>query len=139
MAIVFLRRHIREQRPVQTPLPFVDTIVNAGPFKASEELGAGAVAHGGAQPLLRHWRRLHHSRGESRRSARPHPNLEPPTIVDFLRQRRRPPPHDEIHQRFFMIGLVTSWYSSNIGVLLLNKYLLSNYGFKYPIFSPCAT
>ncbi|CAL5322598.1 unnamed protein product [Camellia sinensis] len=36
--------------------------------------------------------------------------------------------------RFFTIGLVGSWYSSNIGVLLLNKYLLSNYGFKYPIF-----
>ncbi|KAD4585001.1 hypothetical protein R6Q59_036333 [Mikania micrantha] len=31
-------------------------------------------------------------------------------------------------------GLVSSWYASNIGVLLLNKYLLSNYGFKYPIF-----
>ncbi|CAK9176325.1 unnamed protein product [Ilex paraguariensis] len=36
--------------------------------------------------------------------------------------------------RLFTIVLVTSWYSSNIGVLLLNKYLLSNYGFKYPIF-----
>ncbi|KAK4403343.1 putative sugar phosphate/phosphate translocator [Sesamum angolense] len=36
--------------------------------------------------------------------------------------------------RFFTIALVSSWYSSNIGVLLLNKYLLSNYGFKYPIF-----
>lgn len=36
--------------------------------------------------------------------------------------------------QFFTIGLVTAWYSSNIGVLLLNKYLLSNYGFKYPIF-----
>ncbi|KAL9231410.1 hypothetical protein vseg_006642 [Gypsophila vaccaria] len=36
--------------------------------------------------------------------------------------------------KFFTIGLVTAWYSSNIGVLLLNKYLLSNYGFKYPIF-----
>ncbi|CAM8963603.1 unnamed protein product [Rhodiola kirilowii] len=36
--------------------------------------------------------------------------------------------------RLFTVGLVTSWYSSNIGVLLLNKYLLSNYGFKYPIF-----
>ncbi|XP_047307057.1 probable sugar phosphate/phosphate translocator At3g11320 [Impatiens glandulifera] len=36
--------------------------------------------------------------------------------------------------RLFTIGLVTSWYSSNIGVLLLNKYLLSSYGFKYPIF-----
>ncbi|KAL1321604.1 hypothetical protein HN51_066455 [Arachis hypogaea] len=32
------------------------------------------------------------------------------------------------------IGVVISWYSSNIGVLLLNKYLLSNYGFKYPVF-----
>ncbi|XP_012068417.1 probable sugar phosphate/phosphate translocator At3g11320 [Jatropha curcas] len=36
--------------------------------------------------------------------------------------------------RFFTIGLITAWYSSNIGVLLLNKYLLSSYGFKYPIF-----
>ncbi|KAJ1698981.1 hypothetical protein LUZ63_007493 [Rhynchospora breviuscula] len=34
----------------------------------------------------------------------------------------------------FTVGLVTSWYCSNIGVLLLNKFLLSNYGFKYPIF-----
>ncbi|MED6196114.1 hypothetical protein PIB30_044241 [Stylosanthes scabra] len=32
------------------------------------------------------------------------------------------------------IGVVISWYSSNIGVLLLNKYLLSSYGFKYPVF-----
>ncbi|KAJ7533484.1 hypothetical protein O6H91_13G051500 [Diphasiastrum complanatum] len=30
-------------------------------------------------------------------------------------------------------GVVGGWYISNIGVLLLNKYLLSNYGFKYPI------
>ncbi|XP_014496165.1 probable sugar phosphate/phosphate translocator At3g11320 [Vigna radiata var. radiata] len=36
--------------------------------------------------------------------------------------------------RFFTVALVAAWYSSNIGVLLLNKYLLSNYGFKYPIF-----
>ncbi|WCJ20368.1 Nucleotide-sugar transporter family protein [Euphorbia peplus] len=36
--------------------------------------------------------------------------------------------------RWFTIGLITSWYSSNIGVIILNKYLLSNYGFKYPIF-----
>ncbi|KAI3721137.1 hypothetical protein L2E82_32141 [Cichorium intybus] len=34
----------------------------------------------------------------------------------------------------FTVGLVSAWYSSNIGVLLLNKYLLSNHGFKYPIF-----
>ncbi|CAH2080500.1 unnamed protein product [Thlaspi arvense] len=32
------------------------------------------------------------------------------------------------------LGLVSAWYAANIGVLLLNKYLLSNYGFKYPIF-----
>ncbi|EPS66893.1 plastidic phosphate translocator-like protein2, partial [Genlisea aurea] len=36
--------------------------------------------------------------------------------------------------QLFTVGLVASWFSSNIGVLLLNKYLLSNYGFKYPIF-----
>ncbi|XVF19936.1 hypothetical protein REPUB_Repub11eG0154400 [Reevesia pubescens] len=36
--------------------------------------------------------------------------------------------------RLFTVGLITSWYSSNIGVLLLNKFLLSNYGFKYPFF-----
>lgn len=32
------------------------------------------------------------------------------------------------------VGMVVAWYGSNIGVLLLNKYLLSNYGFKYPVF-----
>lgn len=32
------------------------------------------------------------------------------------------------------IFIIFSWYCSNIGVLLLNKYLLSNYGFRYPIF-----
>ncbi|KAK9279228.1 hypothetical protein L1049_012906 [Liquidambar formosana] len=40
----------------------------------------------------------------------------------------------KVSGRLFTIGLVTAWYSSNIGVLLLNKYLLSNYGFRYPIF-----
>ncbi|XP_040990336.1 probable sugar phosphate/phosphate translocator At1g12500 [Juglans microcarpa x Juglans regia] len=30
--------------------------------------------------------------------------------------------------------IVASWYLSNIGVLLLNKYLLSFYGFRFPIF-----
>ncbi|XP_059641200.1 probable sugar phosphate/phosphate translocator At1g12500 [Cornus florida] len=29
---------------------------------------------------------------------------------------------------------IASWYFSNIGVLLLNKYLLSIYGYRYPIF-----
>ncbi|CAK7342674.1 unnamed protein product [Dovyalis caffra] len=37
-------------------------------------------------------------------------------------------------QALFVGGLVTLWYSSNIGVLLLNKFLLSNYGFRFPIF-----
>ncbi|KAH7549525.1 hypothetical protein JRO89_XS13G0045100 [Xanthoceras sorbifolium] len=30
--------------------------------------------------------------------------------------------------------IIASWYLSNIGVLLLNKYLLSFYGYRYPIF-----
>lgn len=34
----------------------------------------------------------------------------------------------------FTLGAIGSWYFSNIGVLLLNKYLLGNYGFKFPIF-----
>lgn len=36
--------------------------------------------------------------------------------------------------KLFTGGLIGAWYISNIGVLLLNKYLLSNYGFRYPIF-----
>ncbi|CAI0475505.1 unnamed protein product [Linum tenue] len=36
--------------------------------------------------------------------------------------------------RLFTVGLISVWYSSNIGVIILNKYLLSNYGFRYPIF-----
>lgn len=32
------------------------------------------------------------------------------------------------------IMVIISWYSSNIGVLLMNKYLLTNYGYKYPVF-----
>ncbi|XP_058210731.1 UDP-URONIC ACID TRANSPORTER 1-like [Rhododendron vialii] len=34
----------------------------------------------------------------------------------------------------FIAALIALWYSSNIGVLLLNKLLLSNYGFRFPIF-----
>lgn len=37
-------------------------------------------------------------------------------------------------QAFFITSLIILWYSSNIGVLLLNKFLLSNYGFSFPIF-----
>ena len=31
-------------------------------------------------------------------------------------------------------GIVFAWFCSNIGLLLMNKYLLSNYGFKQPVF-----
>ena len=34
----------------------------------------------------------------------------------------------------FAVCMIASWYIANIGVLLLNKYLLSLWGFKYPIF-----
>ncbi|KAL1555351.1 UDP-URONIC ACID TRANSPORTER 1 [Salvia divinorum] len=34
----------------------------------------------------------------------------------------------------FITSLVILWYSTNIGVILLNKFLLSNYGFSFPIF-----
>ncbi|KAH7842485.1 hypothetical protein Vadar_005839 [Vaccinium darrowii] len=34
----------------------------------------------------------------------------------------------------FIASLIICWYSSNIGVLLLNKFLLSNYNFRFPIF-----
>ncbi|KAI4348667.1 hypothetical protein L6164_009365 [Bauhinia variegata] len=37
-------------------------------------------------------------------------------------------------ENLLIFTLVILWYSSNIGVILLNKYLLSNYGFKFPIF-----
>ncbi|XP_059463151.1 UDP-URONIC ACID TRANSPORTER 1 [Corylus avellana] len=37
-------------------------------------------------------------------------------------------------QALFISSLVILWYSANIGVLLLNKFLLSNYGFRFPIF-----
>nr|GMD47991.1 protein NRT1/ PTR FAMILY 5.6-like [Ipomoea batatas] len=37
-------------------------------------------------------------------------------------------------QALFICTLILLWYSSNIGVLLLNKFLLSNYGFAFPVF-----
>ncbi|XP_062117821.1 UDP-URONIC ACID TRANSPORTER 1-like [Humulus lupulus] len=37
-------------------------------------------------------------------------------------------------EAIFIFSLVVLWYSSNIGVILLNKFLLSNYGFRFPIF-----
>jgi hypothetical protein len=42
--------------------------------------------------------------------------------------------------RLLTAGLVAAWYASNIGVLLLNMYLLSVYGFVQRAFSnPCAS
>ncbi|KAL4523907.1 hypothetical protein Ndes2526B_g08135 [Nannochloris sp. 'desiccata'] len=35
---------------------------------------------------------------------------------------------------FLTTVVIAGWYGSNIGVLLLNKYLLSIYGFRYPAF-----
>ena len=34
----------------------------------------------------------------------------------------------------YTVVMIAAWYFSNIGVILLNKYLLSVYGFRYPIF-----
>eukprot|EP00271_Cylindrocystis_brebissonii_P001132 TRINITY_DN11423_c0_g1_i1.p1 TRINITY_DN11423_c0_g1~~TRINITY_DN11423_c0_g1_i1.p1 ORF type:complete len:360 (-),score=66.42 TRINITY_DN11423_c0_g1_i1:711-1790(-) len=47
-----------------------------------------------------------------------------------------PPPSLKISVPSYVttVFLIGAWYVSNIGVLLLNKYLLSNYGFKYPVF-----
>eukprot|EP00884_Botryococcus_braunii_P000978 jgi/Botrbrau1/10881/Bobra.0025s0058.1 len=39
-----------------------------------------------------------------------------------------------ILETFFTPLLIIGWYAANIGVLLLNKYLLSYYGFKFPAF-----
>ncbi|GLT63141.1 hypothetical protein SLA2020_357240 [Shorea laevis] len=36
-------------------------------------------------------------------------------------------------QTLFITSLIILWYSSNIGVLLLNKFLLSNYGFRQSV------
>ncbi|XP_057982049.1 UDP-URONIC ACID TRANSPORTER 1 [Malania oleifera] len=43
-------------------------------------------------------------------------------------------PSSSKKQAVFISSLIILWYSSNIGVLLLNKFLLSNYGFRFPIF-----
>ena len=34
----------------------------------------------------------------------------------------------------YTVLMIAAWYFSNIGVILLNKYLLSVWGFKFPIF-----
>ena len=40
-----------------------------------------------------------------------------------------------VYRATFMTALVVfAWFCSNIGLLLMNKFLLSNYGFKQPVF-----
>ncbi|CAN6466495.1 unnamed protein product [Victoria cruziana] len=68
------------------------------------------------------------------------PKLENQTIVDIP-----PTPTGEgkygsasvfgaTSQDLVTAFFIVSWYLSNIGVLILNKYLLSFYGYRYPIF-----
>ncbi|KAL7160258.1 hypothetical protein ABFS83_01G081800 [Erythranthe nasuta] len=54
-----------------------------------------------------------------------------PTAEDRLLQQYDSAP---IPPTILTAAIVASWYLSNIGVLLLNKYLLSFYGYRYPIF-----
>eukprot|EP00892_Ulva_mutabilis_P011373 jgi/Ulvmu1/8608/UM046_0006.1 len=41
--------------------------------------------------------------------------------------------HSKAVKALFTAGIVIGWYLSNIGVILLNKFLLSYYGFKFPV------
>ncbi|KHN09780.1 Putative sugar phosphate/phosphate translocator [Glycine soja] len=43
-------------------------------------------------------------------------------------------PNNNLSPTLVTALIISSWYLSNIGVLLLNKYLLSFYGYRYPIF-----
>ncbi|KAK9716486.1 hypothetical protein RND81_06G236600 [Saponaria officinalis] len=58
-----------------------------------------------------------------------HPNLD--TYLTLPPSPPSKPPSAAFHST---TAVVAAWYSSNIGVLLLNKYLLSIYGYHYPIF-----
>lgn len=44
------------------------------------------------------------------------------------------PPSLEASSTLVTVFIIGAWYFSNIGVLLLNKYLLSVYGYRYPVF-----
>lgn len=70
------------------------------------------------------------------------PRFEPPTTDQLLDIPATPTA--EIRQHHYSLvslspsiltaAIIAAWYFSNIGVLLLNKYLLSFHGFRYPIF-----
>jgi len=56
------------------------------------------------------------------------------TQISLYKTKQNPTMSSSKKQALFIASLIILWYSSNIGVLLLNKLLLSNYGFRFPIF-----
>ncbi|KAH1202191.1 putative sugar phosphate/phosphate translocator [Glycine max] len=58
----------------------------------------------------------------------------PPTPPGELRNSFGSNPNNNLSPTLVTALIISSWYLSNIGVLLLNKYLLSFYGYRYPIF-----
>lgn len=77
----------------------------------------------------------------TRRMSNPRLDTSPDQVVDIP-----PTPPGELRNSFGSSNgtnlsptlvtalIIASWYLSNIGVLLLNKYLLSFYGYRFPIF-----
>ena len=62
-------------------------------------------------------------------STTPHPaHLMTPLLQ---KNTRTLPQHNS---RLLTAMVVLAWFVSNIGLLLMNKYLLSNYGFQQPVF-----
>ncbi|KAL5541022.1 hypothetical protein UlMin_002386 [Ulmus minor] len=73
------------------------------------------------------------------------PRLDTTTVSDQVIDIPATPTGDVRNSGVYAVGsyfspniltaaIIASWYLSNIGVLLLNKYLLSYYGYRYPIF-----
>ncbi|XP_057775654.1 probable sugar phosphate/phosphate translocator At1g12500 [Salvia miltiorrhiza] len=69
------------------------------------------------------------------------PRFEPPSSADQVLDIPATPTAEIRQQQSLTISpsavtaaTVAAWYLSNIGVLLLNKYLLSFHGYRYPIF-----
>lgn len=60
-------------------------------------------------------------------------SLEIDPLLSLLPESRSQP--KIAYRANFMTALVVfAWFCSNIGLLLMNKFLLSNYGFKQPVF-----
>ena len=57
--------------------------------------------------------------------------LETVPLLQQAELQTRPAAHKA---RLVTAVVVFAWFCSNIGLLLMNKYLLSNYGFKQPVF-----